>query len=141
MVTCRVRTAAPVQSETEIYFHPDASDLPQGLHPSEGLLRLKIGTCSKVSVQITNTTKHDITLHGRVIMGRLHQISAIIPGTIASCESPMPTSSQADQSKTTMKTDDFLSGIDMSGLNENQRAHVRKLLEEEKDASQKMKRM
>lgn len=64
MITCRVRTAAPVQSETEVYFHPDASDLPQGLHPSEGLLRLKMGTCSKVSVQVTNTTKHDITLHG-----------------------------------------------------------------------------
>ena len=134
MVTCRVRTAAPVRSETEVYFHPDASDLPQGLHPSEGLLRLKMGTCSKVSVQVTNTTRHDITLHGRVIMGRLHQISAIIPGTIASCESPMPTSSQTDQSKTTMKKDDFLSGIDMSGLNENQRARVGRLLEEEKEA-------
>ena len=76
MVMCRVRTAAPVQSETEVFFQPDVGDLPQGLRPSEGLLKLKTGTCSKVSVQITNTTKRDISLNGRVIMGRLHQISA-----------------------------------------------------------------
>jgi hypothetical protein len=70
-IRCRVNTG-PLSQLTPVLFEVDENGhWPGGLQVSDNLLAVKAGKASKIEVEIRNTTKHDISLKGRTVLGRL----------------------------------------------------------------------
>ncbi|KAK2558824.1 hypothetical protein P5673_019039, partial [Acropora cervicornis] len=78
-VTCRVNTG-PVGRPTPVLFEPDETNpWPNGLEISETLLTVKKGKSTRVDIDITNNTNHEIVLKGRTPLGRLQLVQSVTP--------------------------------------------------------------
>ena len=78
-ISCRVNHG-PIASCTPVIFEPD------GLHPwlsglviPEKLLAVKQGKSSQIEIEVTNTTKHDILLPNRTVLGRIELVQSVTP--------------------------------------------------------------
>ena len=59
---CRINTGV-LSKKTPVLFEPDEGDeLPSGLQVYEALLTLPGGNCTKIDLQVTNLTSHNIVL-------------------------------------------------------------------------------
>lgn len=78
-IRCRVNTG-PLSQLTPVLFEVDENGhWAGGLQVSDNLLTVKAGKASKIEVEIRNTTKHDISLKGRTVLGRLQLIQSVTP--------------------------------------------------------------
>ena len=70
----------PIHRKTSVIFEPDElATWPSGLAVHESLTTVKEGDATILSVTVTNSTNHDITLPGRVVLGRLHLVRSMTP--------------------------------------------------------------
>ena len=75
----RINTGA-LSKKTPVLFEPDEGDgLPSGLQVHEALLTLPGGNCTKIDLQVTNLTSHNIVLPSRTFLGRIQMIRSISP--------------------------------------------------------------
>jgi len=76
---CRANTG-PIHRKTPVIFEPDElATWPSGLEVHESLTTVKEGDATILSINMTNNTSHDITLPGRVVLGRLQLVRWVTP--------------------------------------------------------------
>ena len=79
LVTCRVNTG-PLGKATPVIFEPDENgQFSPGLEIQESLPTVKGGKLSKIEIDVCNTTKHDIVLQSRTVLGRLQLVQSVLP--------------------------------------------------------------
>ena len=137
---CRANTG-PIHRKTPVIFEPDElATWPSGLAVHESLTTVKEGDTTIFSVPVTNNTNHDITLPGRVVLGRLHLVRSVTPvevrfkdpETPTPCEeSPCKQYTPAEQIERNLS---WLPEVDLSGLSAEQKEQAKQLLVEEADA-------
>jgi len=81
------------------------------------------GSTCRANIRVDNPTKHDITLKGRTILGRLQQVKSVTPLEVKLKEESSPSTHIPD--------------IDTGELTEEQRFVVRKMLLEEAESFSK----
>ena len=148
-VSCRAETG-PVESSCPVLFEPDELQLwPPGLEVYETLTTVRKGNVSKVNVEIQNTTSHDITLPSRTSLGRLQLVRSVTPveaelakSDVQSVSTKLERNSDAsgddDQPDDTQQpNDDFIPNVNLSGLSDEQKEMVVKMLKEEHNAFSK----
>ena len=76
---CRANTG-PIHRKTPIIFEPDElATWPIGLAVHESLTTVKKRNATILPITVTNNTNHDITLPGRVVLGRLQLVRSVTP--------------------------------------------------------------
>lgn len=76
---CRANTG-PIHSKTPVIFEPDElATWPTGLAVHESLTTVKKGNATILPIIVTNSTNHDITLPGRVVLGHLQLVRSVTP--------------------------------------------------------------
>ena len=99
-VSCRINTGA-LSNKTPVLFDPDEGDgLPSGLQVHEVLLTLAGGNCTKIDLQVTNLTSHNIVLPSRTFLGRIQMIRSISPVELRFKEFPENNNEQNQNDKT-----------------------------------------
>jgi hypothetical protein len=121
-VSCRVNTG-PLGKPTLVLFEADENgQWPPGLHVSDTLLTAMTGKSSRVEVEVKNTTKHDIILRNRTVLGRVQLIQSVTPKPLTTMV-------------TKQRTGQTLGRCGLGELNSEQRkAATQLLIEEEADA-------
>ncbi|CAB4010282.1 Hypothetical predicted protein [Paramuricea clavata] len=77
-LSCRANTGP--SKPTPILFEADEnSQWPSGLEVSDTLLTVKGGKSSRVESEVRNTTRHDIQLRVRTVLGRLQIVQSVVP--------------------------------------------------------------
>ena len=137
---CRANTG-PIHRKTPVIFEPDElATWPSGLIVHESLTTVKEGGANIFSVPLANNTNHDITLPGRVVLGRLHLVRSVTPvevrfkdpETQTPCEeSPCKQYTPAEQIERNLS---WLPEVDLSGLSAEQKEQAKQLLVEKADA-------
>ena len=88
---CRANTG-PIHRKTPVIFEPDELvTWPSGLAVYECLTTVKEGDATILSVTVSNNTNHDITLPGRVVLGRLHLVRSVTPVDVRFKDPETPT--------------------------------------------------
>ena len=135
-----------VDSLLPVMFEPDSDiSLPEELQMSESLLYIKPGVCSSLKIPIQNPTDHDIVLSRRTLIGRLKSVSAVVPLPNVNCKLPNSqnsdspsmqefSSEKVQQSTAEIESDNWLPPVDLTHLEPEQRAVVKKMLIEENTA-------
>ena len=99
-VPCRINTGA-LSKKTPVLFEPDKRDgLPCGLQVDEALLSLPGGNCTKIDLQVTNLTSHNVALPSRIFLGRIQVIRSICPVELRFKEFPENNNGQNQNEKT-----------------------------------------
>ena len=128
-ISCRVNHG-PIASRTPVIFEPDElHPWPSGLVIPEKLLAVKQGKSSQIEIEVTNTTKHDILLPNRTVLGRIELVQSVTPVEVKFKEWPKalrehklerePTESKPQV--TTSEPPPHIKGIDLGDLTEEQR--------------------
>ncbi|XP_028517114.1 uncharacterized protein LOC110246493 [Exaiptasia diaphana] len=78
VISCRANTGF-LDSQTPVLLEPENDRVPSGLDVEQTVLTLRGGKSSNIGVQITNTTRHDIILPGRSVIGRLNLVRSVTP--------------------------------------------------------------
>ena len=79
LVTCRANTGA-IDQRTPALFEPDPEKpWPTGLEIHETLVQLQCGTASRVKIEVTNETNHDIVLKGKTLIGHIQLVGSVTP--------------------------------------------------------------
>ena len=82
-ISCRVNHA-PIASHTPVIFEPDElHPWPSGRVIPGKLLAVKQGKSSQIEIEVTNTTKHDILLPYRTVLGRVELVQSVTPNDAA----------------------------------------------------------
>ena len=88
---CRANTG-PIHRKTPVLFEPDElATWPSGLAVHESLTTVKEGNATILSVTVTNNTNHNITLPGRVVLGRLQLVRSVTPVEVRFKDPETPT--------------------------------------------------
>ena len=99
-VPCRINTRS-LSKKTPVLFEPDEGNgLPSGLQVDEALLTLPGGNCTKIDLQVTNLTSHNIVLPSRTFLGRIQMIGSISPVKLRFKEFPENNNEQNQNEKT-----------------------------------------
>ena len=120
-----------------VFFEPNENfTTDDGLEIEERLVKEHKGSCTRITIPITNRTQHDISLAGRCILGKLQIISSVVPGEIAQLDSPSLQTQNGNNSTGEGNHDskDFIGEIDMSGLTPSQQEQAKTMLREESNA-------
>lgn len=142
-VSCRANTGS-VTTAMPVLVEPDEqSRWPSGLMVQETLSTIKRGKSTILEIPVVNSTKHDITLPKRTVLGRIQLVRSVTEVDVKLQESDgIEHRDVMDQSKpsTTGEKDDanqeesVTPNVDLSGLTDEQQRVVRKMLYEERDA-------
>ena len=141
-ISCRVNHG-PITSCTPVIFEPDElHPWPSGLVIPEKLLAVKQGKSSQIEIEVTNTTKHDILLPNRTVLGRIELVQSVTPVEVKFKEWPKAQTehkleSEPIESKpqvTTSEPPPHIKGIDLGDLTEEQRKLAIDMLTEEQDS-------
>ena len=93
-ISCRINRG-PIASAIPVIVEPEENpELPHGLVVSESLFSLKPGKASVIKFLVKNTTKHDIVLPKRTVLGRIQLVQSVTPVDVKLKEkvaSPEPT--------------------------------------------------
>ena len=116
--------------------------VPAGETVHKSLTTVKEGDATILSVAVTNNTNHDITLPGRVVLGRLQLVWSVTPvdlrfkdpETPTPCEGPCEQDTAAELIELIDSDLPWLPEVDFSGLTVKQKEQARQLLVEEADA-------
>ena len=78
-IDCRINTQLN-KSKTPMLFEPtDTFQLPEGLVLSEKLITIPGGHCSRIKVDVENTSGHPIMLSNNTCLGQIQQVRSITP--------------------------------------------------------------
>ena len=128
-ISCRVNHG-PIASHTPVIFEPDElHPWPSGLVIPEKLLAVKQGKSSQIEIEVTNTTKHDILLPNRTVLGRIELVQSVTPVEVKFKEWPKAQTeheleSEPTESEPQVTTSEpllHIKGIDLGDLTEEQR--------------------
>ena len=139
-LSCRANTG-PIHSKTPVIFEPDElATWPTGLAVHESLTTVKKGNATILPITVTNSTNHDITLPGRVVLGHLQLVRSVTPVEVRfkdpetltpSEELPSEQYTQTEQSESDLS---WLPEVDLSGLTAEEKEQAKRLLFEEAEA-------
>ena len=145
-ISCRVNTG-PLGKSTPVLFEADEhGQWPSGVEVPDTLLMVKGGKSSRVDIEVRNTTRHDIKLRGRTVLGRLQLVQSVVPADVRLKDESENTQQPQNQHeprdhRTTQNPDvplielpNHLKGVDLGGLTSKQRQLASQLLLEEADA-------
>ena len=142
-VSCRVNTG-PLNKPTSVLFEADENvQWPSGLQVSDTLLTAMAGKSSRVEVEVKNTTKHDIVLRNKTVLGRLQFIQSVTPVEVKlkadSVEKSSPKLNEEikipnNNGLRTRNWSKRLDDVDLGDLNIEQRTAATQLLIEETGA-------
>ena len=145
-ISCRVNTG-PLGKSTPVLFEADEhGQWPSGLEVSDTLLLVKGGKSSRVDIEVRNTTRHDIKLRGRTVLGRLQLVQSVVPADVRLRDELQNTQQAQNQHesrdlRTTQIRDvplielpNHLKSVDLAGLTSEQQRLASQLLLEEADA-------
>ena len=135
----------PLGKPTPVLFEDDENgQWPSGLHVSDTLLTAMAGKSSRVEVEVKNTTKHDIVLRNRMVLGRLQLIQSVTPVEVKlkTDKDEKSPSKLNEEAKIPNNNDDHptanwpkhLDDVDLGDLNSEERKAAKQLLIEEADA-------
>ena len=142
-IPCRVNTG-PVEKRIPVLFESEATaPWPSGLEVAESLVIVERGKSSKVTIEVVNTTSHDITVKSRATLGRLSLVQSVTPLEVRLRESIADrgvnqkearddTSTHPEPPRNgspTLPTN--LQNIDLSGLTQEQKDKAIQVLSEE----------
>ena len=137
---CRANTG-PIHRKTPVLFEPDElATWPSGLAVHESLTTVKEGNATILSVTVTNNTNHNITLPGRVVLGRLQLVRSVTPVEVRFKDPETPTPCERPPCKQDAPAEQiesnvsWLPEVDLSGLTAEQKEQAKQLLVEEADA-------
>ena len=78
-VCCRVNTG-PLSQPTPVLFEADENgQWPSSLEVLDTLTIAKGGKASRIELEVRNTARHDVTLRGRTVLGRLQLVQSVTP--------------------------------------------------------------
>ena len=132
-ISCRINHG-PIASAIPVIFEPEENqELPHGLVVSESLFSLKPRKTSGSKFVVENTTKHDIVLPKRMVLGWIQLVQSVTPIDVKLKEksaSPEPTinanvSSEVDFGK---NIPSHVKQINLDGLMETQKQSALNLL-------------
>ena len=142
-VSCRVKTG-PLDKPTPVLFEADENgQWPSGLQVSDTLLTAMAGKSSRVEVEVKNTTRHDIVLRNRTVLGRLQPIQSVTPVEVKlkanNVEKSSPKLNEEikipnNNGLRTRNWPKHLEDVDLGDLNIEQRTAATQLLIKEADA-------
>ena len=145
-ISCRVNTG-PLGKSTPVLFEADEhGQWPSGVEVPDTLLMVKGGKSSRVDIEVRNTTRHDIKLRGRTVLGRLQLVQSVVPADVRLKDESENTQQPQNQHeprdhRTTQNPDvplielpNHLKGVDLGALTSKQRQLASQLLLEEADA-------
>ena len=107
---------------------------------------VKGGKSSRVDIEVRNTTRHDIKLRGRTVLGRLQLVQSVVPADVRLRDELQNTQQAQNQHesrdlRTTQIRDvplielpNHLKSVDLAGLTSEQQRLASQLLLEEADA-------
>ena len=137
---CRANTG-PIHRKTPVIFEPDElATWPSGLAVHESLTTLKEGNATILSVAVTNNTNLDITMPGRVVLGRLHLVRSVTPVEVrfkdpeTATPSEEPPCQQHTPAEQVERDLSWLPEVDLSGWTAEHKEQAKQLLIEEADA-------
>ncbi len=118
---------------------------PSGLEVQDTLVTTKGGKASKIGIEVQNTTRHDINLKSRTVLGRLQLVQSVTPVEVRLKSDHMntqqPTVSEssdfvvsATHNGTSADLPDHLKDVNLSDLTSEQRILASQLLIEQADA-------
>ena len=128
-IVCRVHTG-PLNQPIDVLFQPGETDEMGSLELEESLVRLQRGSSSRVIIPVSNPTQHDLVLHGRKVLGRLHLVQSVT-SSIPTGEKDSVPSDRPPPAKT---REEMFSSMDLSELTPSQRTYVLRMLQEERNA-------
>ena len=122
--------------------------LLSGLEVQDTLLNLKGGKASKIGIEIRNTTRHDINLRSRTVLGRLQLVQSVTPVEVRvkndhiNTEQPSVSESSdfvlsETHDCTPTNLPDHLKDVNLNELTSEQRILASQLLTEQADAISK----
>ena len=141
-ISCRVNHG-PIASRTPVIFEPDElRPWPTGLVIPEKLLAVKQSKSSQIKIEVTNTTKHDMLLPNRTVLGRIELVQSVIPVEVMFKEWPSAQTEQKLDSDITesepqvaaSEPPQHIKDIDLSDLTEEQCKLATDMLTEEQDS-------
>ena len=145
-ISCRVNTG-PLGKSTPVLFEADEhGQWPSGVEVPDTLLMVKGGKSSRVETEVRNTTRHDIKLGGRTVLGRLQLVQSVVPADVRLKDESENTRQLQNQHeprdhRTTQNPDvplielpNHLKSVDLGELTGKQRQLASQLLLEEADA-------
>lgn len=81
-VECRVQTS-PFQKDKDLIFEPNVNpQWPEGLEFCDTLVTLRRVAKPFITVNVQNSTDHDIVLTGRTVIGTVQPVQAIYPASV-----------------------------------------------------------
>lgn len=142
-VPCRVNTG-PVTKTTPVIFEPDETrPWETGLEVSPTLINLKRGQCSRVHIEVTNPTQHDIVLKNRTVLGGLQFIQSVTPVEVKlgeiktsteNCSSSPPHEAQSMGSVNPESVPTHITQLDLGDLTPDQKVEALQMLSEEAES-------
>ena len=151
IVSCRA-TVGPV-SKIPVLFELDPNhSWPSGLEIPKKQVTVAVGSTCRVNVRVDNPTKHDITLKGRTILGRLQQVKSVTPLEVKlkednspsihveespSVDMPEPFANEGSYTTCEEQPCSYIPDIDTEDLTQEQCFIVRKVLVEEAESFSK----
>ena len=141
-ISCRINHG-PIASAIPVILEPEENqELPHGLVVSESLFSLKPGKTSVIKFLVENTTKHDIVLPKRTVLGRIQLVQSVTPVDVKLKEkvaSPEPTINANVRSEVGFDKNipNHVKQINLDGLTETQKQSALNLLCEEQNSFSK----
>lgn len=132
-VVCRL-SARPLDEDTTLVVEPDVDpQWPEGLELNETVVQLKAGASPYITVNVQNSSTHDIILPGKTTIGTAHEVQSVYPVSLLDQQCGQ---NHASVSHVQSGVEEDMDGkwdpaVDLSHLGEVQREIVRKMLREE----------
>jgi len=122
-------------SDSVFLFEPDQNNVQLAeLDVGEGLLEVQNPRKPYVAVPVGNNTKHEITLPRKTALGSLHSVGKVIPLDPPDLSKPTVTVNSAVSTSASPSPSPWQPNVDLSHLDEEERAVVNKMLCEEAGA-------
>ena len=95
-VSCRLNHGT-IDSDIPVLFElEENSHLPTGLSIHDRLLTIKPGKATKIAFDIENTSKHDIVVPKRTLLGRIQLVQSVTPVDVKLSDRTEPSTSNSD---------------------------------------------
>eukprot|EP00794_Sanderia_malayensis_P021316 gene21316-23391_t len=136
-VPCRVNHG-PIGKEIPVLFEPNEQQI-SGISVYEKLFTIKSGNSSKVKIEITNNSKHDIVLPRRTLLGKIELVQSVTPLDVELKENLENNKSRSSSPNTSVNTcyegeiPEHIRQVDLPTLNNDQKQLILNLLCEEQD--------
>ena len=146
-IPCRVSTG-PVERRIPVLFEPEATaPWPSSLDVAESLMTVPRGKSSQVSIEVVNSSSHDITIKKRTTLGRLHLVQSATPFEVTLKESK-PGSGSGNREEAGVNTIEqtetqrygpptfhpSLQDLDLGGLTQEERVKAMQMPSEKADS-------